>query len=115
MNIHPHIQDLTNASAVITDGAWGTKLQLHGFLPGEAPDLWNLTHLEKISEVARAYVVAGSQIILTNTFGPTDFGSPRLGRPKRLKTSMKMEFRFRSRRQAAAPWSLPSWGQKENY
>jgi methionine synthase I (cobalamin-dependent) len=33
------------------------------------PDLWNLTRPEKVTAVARAYVEAGSQIILTNTFG----------------------------------------------
>jgi methionine synthase I (cobalamin-dependent) len=33
------------------------------------PDVWNLTHPEKVCEVANAYVDAGSKIILTNTFG----------------------------------------------
>lgn len=36
---------------------------------GEFPDAWNLTHPERVADVARAYVEAGSQIILTNTFG----------------------------------------------
>ena len=36
---------------------------------GEFPDLWNLTQPERVTEVARAYVEAGSQIVLTNTFG----------------------------------------------
>jgi methionine synthase I (cobalamin-dependent) len=53
----------------ITDGAWGTQLQARGLAPGEVPDLWNLTHPKEVAEVARAYVEAGSQIILTNTFG----------------------------------------------
>jgi 5-methyltetrahydrofolate--homocysteine methyltransferase len=54
---------------VITDGAWGTQLQARGLAPGEVPDLWNLTHPKEVADVARAYVEAGSQIILTNTFG----------------------------------------------
>jgi len=40
---------------------------------GEHPDLWNLSHPEKVKEVASAYVQAGSDIILTNTFGSNRF------------------------------------------
>jgi len=54
---------------VITDGAWGTQLQAQGLRPGECPDAWNLSHPDRVESVARAYVAAGSQIILTNTFG----------------------------------------------
>ena len=69
MPIHPLIQKLVAVSPVLTDGAWGTQLQARGLGIGEIPDLWNLTHPEKVAEVARAYVEAGSEIILTNTFG----------------------------------------------
>jgi len=54
--------------ALITDGAWGTRLQALGLAPGETPDTWNLTHPGRVEAVARAYVEAGSQVILTNTF-----------------------------------------------
>ncbi len=53
---------------LITDGAWGTELQARGLPPGESPDFWNLTHPDNVEAVARAYVEAGSQVILTNTF-----------------------------------------------
>jgi len=53
----------------ILDGGWGTQLQLGGLGIGEHPDFWNLSHPEKVQEVASAYVRAGSDIILTNTFG----------------------------------------------
>src|ERR1035441_18754 len=53
---------------LISDGAWGTQLQALGLAPGAAPDTWNLTHPELVEAVARAYVEAGSQVILTNTF-----------------------------------------------
>jgi 5-methyltetrahydrofolate--homocysteine methyltransferase len=43
-------------------------LQARGLDPGAAPDTWNLTHPERVEAVARAYVEAGSQVILTNTF-----------------------------------------------
>jgi 5-methyltetrahydrofolate--homocysteine methyltransferase len=67
--MHTFIADLLAAGPVTTDGAWGTELQARGLGLGEFPDLWNLTRPERVLEVARAYVEAGSQVILTNTFG----------------------------------------------
>ena len=60
---------LISQGIVITDGAWGTELQRQGLPSGEFPDAWNLQHPERVLEVARAYAAAGSQVILTNTFG----------------------------------------------
>ena len=65
----PLIQQLLAGAPVVTDGAWGTQLQARGLGLGEFPDTWNLTHPERVGEVAQAYVEAGSQVILTNTFG----------------------------------------------
>jgi methionine synthase I (cobalamin-dependent) len=62
------LQDLA-PGPVITDGAWGTQLQTLGLGAGECPDAWNLTRPDRVEAVARAYVEAGSQVILTNTFG----------------------------------------------
>ena len=53
---------------IVTDGAWGTQLQAQGLAGGACPDHWNLTHPELVESVARSYVEAGSQIVLTNTF-----------------------------------------------
>ena len=53
---------------VVADGAWGTQLQAAGLAPGETPDIWNLTRPGAVEAVARAYVDAGSRVILTNTF-----------------------------------------------
>ena len=66
--MNPFIQHLLGIGPVITDGAWGTQLQARGLANGELPDAWNLSHPEQIAGVAQAYVEAGSQIILTNTF-----------------------------------------------
>ena len=54
--------------AMISDGAWAPELQAHGLPLGTIPDTWNLTHANQVEAVARAYVEAGSQVILTNTF-----------------------------------------------
>lgn len=67
--MHPLIAELTAGRPVITDGAWGTQLQARGLALGEFPDEWNLTNPKLVCEVAMDYVRAGSQVILTNTFG----------------------------------------------
>jgi len=67
--MHETIQQFITNGVVVTDGAWGTQLQARGLALGEFPDAWNLTHPERVAEVARSYVEAGSRVILTNTFG----------------------------------------------
>jgi methionine synthase I (cobalamin-dependent) len=62
------LQEWMADGLLITDGAWGTELQARGLPVGTIPDTWNLSHPERVEAVARAYVEAGSQIILTNTF-----------------------------------------------
>jgi methionine synthase I (cobalamin-dependent) len=67
--MHPLIEKLITEGPVVTDGSWGTQLQNRGLKRGECPDSWNLSHPDRVEEVAGQYVEAGSQIILTNTFG----------------------------------------------
>ena len=51
------------------DGGMGTLLQKEGLLPGELPENWNIEKKEVIRNIHRAYYEAGSNILLTNTFG----------------------------------------------
>ena len=67
--MHPTIQKLITSGPIVTDGAWGTQLQARGLAIGDFPDAWNLSQPDRVAEVARAYVDAGSRVILTNTFG----------------------------------------------
>src|SRR6266536_3310316 len=62
------LHDLCAKGPVLADGAWGTELQKRGLPLGASPDVWNLEHPELVAEVAQAYLAAGSQLILTNTF-----------------------------------------------
>ncbi len=62
------LRDWLAGGLLITDGAWGTELQVRGLAPGKSPDEWNLSHPDQVEAVAHAYVEAGSQVILTNTF-----------------------------------------------
>jgi 5-methyltetrahydrofolate--homocysteine methyltransferase len=69
MTLHPQLAALLRKGPVLTDGAWGTELQKRGLAPGQPPEAWNLTHPDEVLAVGRAYVEAGSRILLTNTFG----------------------------------------------
>jgi methionine synthase I (cobalamin-dependent) len=62
------LQSLFGSGLIITDGAWGTEFQRRGLAMGVPSDLWNLTRPDDVEAVARAYVDAGSRVILTNTF-----------------------------------------------
>src|SRR5215210_4267709 len=54
---------------LIGDGAMGTQLMLAGLEQGNCGEEWNLTHPEKVLGIQRGYAEAGSDCILTNTFG----------------------------------------------
>ena len=58
----------TNGFLVI-DGAMGTELFAAGLTAGDPPELWNLDHPDRIRAIHQAYVDAGSDIVLTNSFG----------------------------------------------
>lgn len=54
---------------LLGDGAMGTQLQQAGLPPGGCGEAWNLDAPEKVLAIQRAYVDAGSDCLLTNTFG----------------------------------------------
>jgi methionine synthase I (cobalamin-dependent) len=56
---------------LITDGATGTNLFGMGLSQGYPPEFWNVEQADKIRQHYRAFVEAGSDIVLTNTFGGT--------------------------------------------
>jgi len=54
---------------LLGDGAMGTQLMFAGLEQGGCGEAWNLTHPEKVLGIQRRYVEAGSDCLLTNTFG----------------------------------------------
>jgi 5-methyltetrahydrofolate--homocysteine methyltransferase len=60
---------LDSGEPIVADGAMGTMLMANGLEFGDPPELWNLEHPELIRRVQRAYLAAGAQVLLTNTFG----------------------------------------------
>ncbi len=58
---------------LLADGATGTNLFAMGLMTGDAPELWNTEYPERVLTLHRQFIEAGSDIILTNTFGGTRF------------------------------------------
>ena len=65
MNIREYMKD----HFLFLDGGMGTLLQEAGLAPGELPERWNVSHPEEIVRIQKAYFDAGSNVVLSNTFG----------------------------------------------
>ncbi|HEY7887907.1 MAG TPA: betaine--homocysteine S-methyltransferase [Steroidobacteraceae bacterium] len=60
---------LAQRAWLLADGAMGSNLFARGLTSGEAPELWNTEHPQRIQELQRSFIEAGADIILTNSFG----------------------------------------------
>lgn len=60
---------LSEKPILLADGATGTNFMSMGLEPGFPPDLWNVSEPQKPEALHQMFVDAGSDIILTNTFG----------------------------------------------
>src|SRR5262245_27929823 len=60
---------MDSGAPVLADGAMGTMLFAEGLQFGDPPEVWNLTHPDVVRRIHRGYLDAGSQILMTNTFG----------------------------------------------
>ncbi len=60
---------LAEGRPLLADGATGTNLFAMGLTSGDSPELWNAVHPDRTQALHRAFVDAGSDIILTNSFG----------------------------------------------
>ncbi|HZT02603.1 MAG TPA: betaine--homocysteine S-methyltransferase [Steroidobacteraceae bacterium] len=71
MTIDRLTQLLAQRPWLLADGATGSNLFARGLTSGDAPELWNIEHPQRIRELHRGFIEAGADIILTNTFGGT--------------------------------------------
>jgi len=60
---------LSKGNLLIADGATGSMLMDAGLPPGTPPEIWNIDRPNRVMALHEAYLDAGSQVILTNTFG----------------------------------------------
>ena len=60
---------LSERPFLVADGATGTNLIDMGLMSGDAPEPWNVEHVDRIETLHREFIEAGADIVLTNTFG----------------------------------------------
>ena len=60
---------LAERGVLLVDGATGTQMMAASLEAGDAPERFNLDHPETVHGLHESYVNAGSDIVLTNTFG----------------------------------------------
>ena len=64
---------LRDHDVLLVDGAMGTELFDRGLGAGDAPETWNVEFPDRVRAVHDDYIAAGSDIVLTNSFGGTSF------------------------------------------
>jgi len=67
--MNPTIFDLMKKRTVLLDGGMGTELMKLGFPQGACPESWNVDKPEAVQGVHKSYFDAGSDAVLTNSFG----------------------------------------------
>ena len=78
------LERLKRGDLLVSDGATGTFLQQHGLEPGGCPEEFNASHPEIVREMARQYFEAGSEMVLTNSFGGSVFMQKKYGYGERV-------------------------------
>jgi 5-methyltetrahydrofolate--homocysteine methyltransferase len=76
---------LASSRTVIVDGAMGTELQLAGLGLGECGSAWNLDHPERLTAIHSAYIEAGCDAVITNSFGANRWVLGRYGLERRVE------------------------------
>ncbi len=66
-------EQIAKKGYLVADGAMGTNLFVRGLQTGDAPELWNVEHPERIADVHRSFIAAGTELILTNSFGGSEY------------------------------------------
>ena len=79
------LERLERGEVLISDGATGTYLQAHGLEPGGCPEEFNASHPDVVRQMAREYFEAGSDMVLTNSFGGNPFMLKKYGHGDRVR------------------------------
>jgi 5-methyltetrahydrofolate--homocysteine methyltransferase len=67
--MQPSLLEALKTRVLLGDGAMGTQLQQAGLEPGECGEAWTLDHPDRVLRIQRNYVEAGSDVLITCTFG----------------------------------------------
>ena len=64
---------LQEKTTLLADGATGTNFFAMGLQSGDAPELWNVDFPDRVATHYQSFIEAGSDIVLTNSFGGTRY------------------------------------------
>lgn len=95
--------DLFSNTPLLLDGASGTMLQNAGLPVGASPDIWNLDNPAAVEDLHRAYLDAGAQLILTNTFSSNSVRHKHDGRDAAALARAGAEIALRVKRARTTP------------
>ena len=90
---------------LLGDGAMGTQLQQAGLEPGGCGEAWNTEHPDRVLAIQKKYVEAGSDCLITNTFGGSRIMLERHAQDSDVKAINK----------AGALIAREAFGEKEGY
>lgn len=104
------LEALHSGRVLLMDGAMGTELQRAGLAPGACGELWNLTHPEKVRQIHEAYLAAGAECLLTNTFQSNPAALARHGVADRMAAINEAALPLARSAQGGKPFVLASIG-----
>jgi len=99
------LKEALRSRRLVCDGAMGTQLMLAGLEQGNCGEHWNLTHPERVLAIQRRYAEAGTDCLITNTFGGSRLMLKRHGHADELKAI----------NQAAVRIAREAFGDREGY
>src|SRR5436190_12556585 len=99
------LKEVLTERRLVCDGAMGTQLMLAGLESGSCGEHWNLTHPERVLAIQQRYVQAGTDCLITNTFGGSRIMLRRHGHAEEL----------RAINQAGARIAREAFGDREGY
>ncbi len=83
-SMNPLLHITAEKRVLVCDGAMGTQLMLAGLEQGACGEAWNISHPDRVLAIQRRYVEAGTDCLITNTFGASRIALARHGREKEL-------------------------------
>src|SRR3954462_11953023 len=85
MSTKKPLKEILNERRLVCDGAMGTQLMLAGLESGGCGEYWNVSHPERVLAIQRRYVEAGTDCLITNTFGGSRIMLRRHGHADQLR------------------------------
>ena len=101
---------LADKKVIVSDGAMGTMLDKAGIQPGVIPETWNVDNPDAVMDVSLQYILAGSDMVLTNSFGvhPVKLAKANLAGRTEEFTRLAVELARKAAKDAGADAALAS-------